>query len=153
VTNLVESRRQHEESAVVELPNPNAIFGGEVELIRLLDREGGVPRIEIADRERAVLGGRVTVFDQELAQGLGTSVNAPTLGIGKEELLISGEAVDRGRFLAVEGGTIGVVRRRETREVSNVLTQCLLTVHAEISEGFVLIKLSYEGFARRFELL
>jgi hypothetical protein len=43
VTNLVESRRQHEESAVVELPNPNAIFGGEVELIRLLDREGGVP--------------------------------------------------------------------------------------------------------------
>jgi hypothetical protein len=68
VTNLVESRRQHEESAVVELPNPNAIFGGEVELIRLLDREGGVPRIEIADRERAVLGGRVTVFDQELAE-------------------------------------------------------------------------------------
>jgi hypothetical protein len=34
------------------LPNPNAILGGEVELIRLLDGEGGVPRIEITDGEK-----------------------------------------------------------------------------------------------------
>ncbi len=112
---MVESRRQHEESAVVELPNPNAIFGGEVELVRLLDGEGDVPRIEIADRERAILGGRVTIFDQKLTQSLGAPVNAPALRIGKEELLVPVEAIYGGHFLAVKRGMIGVVRRRETR--------------------------------------
>src|SRR5262245_61200096 len=89
-----------------ELPNPNAIIGREVELIRLLNGEGGVPRIEIADRERAVLCRRVAVFDQELTQGLGALIHAPALGIGKEELLVARKAVDGGRFFAVKGGTI-----------------------------------------------
>jgi hypothetical protein len=54
--------RSGTKSAGVKLPNPNAILGGEVKLIRLLDGEGGILRIEIADRERAILGGRVTIF-------------------------------------------------------------------------------------------
>jgi hypothetical protein len=68
----------------IQLPNPNAILGGEVELISPLDVEGGVPRIEISDRGRAVLSGRMAVFDQELTQGLGTLVNAPALRIGRK---------------------------------------------------------------------
>jgi hypothetical protein len=57
----------------------------------------------------------VAVFDQELTQSLRAPVDAPALPIGKEELLVAGKAVDCVCFLAVEGGTIGVVRRGETR--------------------------------------
>ena len=78
------------------LPDADAVFGGEVELVGGLDVEGGVPAVVVADGEGAVLGGGVGIGEDLLAQGGVADDAAPVLTKGDEELLVAGEVVDSG---------------------------------------------------------
>ena len=52
----------------VKLPDADAVFGGEIELVGGLDVEGGVPAVFVADGEGAVLAGGVRVGEDLLAE-------------------------------------------------------------------------------------
>ena len=50
------------------LPNADAIFWSEIELVGEFDVEGGVPAVFVADGEGAILSGRVRVGEDLLAE-------------------------------------------------------------------------------------
>ncbi len=103
-----------------------------------------VPRIHVANRDGAILIGRVPVGDYLLTQRGFARLGAPALRKADEELLITREAVDNRRRLAIERQLPGVIRDREPGQVGNVLTQHLLTVEREIRERPVLVVLLRE---------
>ena len=77
------------------LPDADAVFGGEVELVGGLDVECGVPTVFVADGEGAVLAGGVGIGEDLLAKCGVASDASPVLTEGDEELLVWAEAVDR----------------------------------------------------------
>src|SRR6185436_13073197 len=89
-------------------PHADAIGRREIEGGAGLDAEGGVPGVEVADRGGAIARGRVAVGQQDLAGGLVARLVAPRLGEAEEELLVAGEALERGRLLAGEREPVGV---------------------------------------------
>ena len=69
-------------------------------LLSGLNVEGGVPGVEVADFDRAVGAGGVTVGEHLLAECFVAILFCPGLGEGEEELLVARESVMRGRGLA-----------------------------------------------------
>src|SRR4051812_25747475 len=63
----------------VILPDAHSIGRREVQLLPRLDREGLVPRVHVADDRRALLGRRVRVGQQPLAEVRLAIVAAPHL--------------------------------------------------------------------------
>src|SRR5690606_27981430 len=76
------------------LPDADAFLGWEVEVVVLGYVEGVVPGIEVAHGERAEIARGVPVGGDALAQCRVAELGGPSLSIGDEEALISGEAVD-----------------------------------------------------------
>ena len=127
------------------LPDVDAVFGGEVELVGGLDVEGGVPAVVVADGGGAEFAGGVGIDEDLLAESGVASDGAPVLTEGDEELLVAGEVVDFGGFGAFEGGVEAVVGCGETGHVGDVFAEGLLAVDGDIGEGFVGVVLGGEG--------
>ena len=97
-----------------------AIFRREVELVARADVEGGVPGVHVAhDAVDAVAAGRVAVALQHGAGDLFAHLVAIGGGIGDEEALIAGVAVEYRRRLAVERELIRLVGDGEAAQVGD----------------------------------
>src|SRR5262245_7077427 len=85
---------RHRRSPVpnLSLPNSNAIFRFEIQLVAGLHVERGVPRIHVAFRERAARRARRMRVGQHLrAKRIVAGDSAPRIGEREEEPLIAGE--------------------------------------------------------------
>src|SRR5208283_450637 len=80
-------------SFTVLLPDDYAVWQGEVKLVSRLNRERGVPGIEIAHRICPILRRGVRIRQNLLAERSLTRFGCPVLAKSNEELLIPGEAV------------------------------------------------------------
>src|SRR5690348_11251729 len=90
-------------------PNAHPLIGRQEQALALLDVEGRVPGVEVPHGEGAEVAGGVAVGGDALPERLVAHLGGPGLGVGDEEALVTGEAVDDRRFLAVQRGVIGVV--------------------------------------------
>jgi hypothetical protein len=134
------------------LPDVDAVLWGQVELVRGLDVEGGVPAVVVADGGGAEFVGGVGVGEDLAPEGGVAGDGAPVLSEGDEELLVAGEVVDFGGVGAFEGGVEAVVGCGETGYVSDIFSEGLLAVDGDIGEGFVGVVLGGEGGGDLFEV-
>ncbi len=134
------------------LPNPDAVWWGEVELLAGADVECRIPWVEVADGGGAVLRGGVAVGDHLLAERGFALLFSPILSEGKEELLVGGKAVLCGGGLARERGAVAVVSGGEAGNVSDVFSQRLIAVQGNVGKGFVGVVLGGEPGGGRVEV-
>ena len=126
------------------LPELDAVFGGEVELVGGFDVEGCVPAVVVADGAARISAWSVRIGEDLLAEGGVAGDGAPVLGEGDEELLVAGEVADFGGVAAVEGGVVAVEGGGEASDVGDVFAQGLAAVDGEVGEGFVGVVLGGE---------
>src|SRR5690606_11783298 len=82
------------------LPDAHTLVGRQVELVAFLDAERIVPCVEVAHSQRAEVARSVAVGGDALAKLGVAELARPSLGVGDEEPLVAGEAVDHRSLLA-----------------------------------------------------
>src|SRR6478672_11436217 len=124
----------------------DALLGRQVELVAGLHVERLVPGVNVADDAvHAILARAVLVGDDLLAFGILTLLFLPRLGVGDEEALIAGKAVDHrrravlGLILLVSG-----IGRLDARQVADILAQRQLAVDRQVGERLERIILGNE---------
>src|SRR5437868_428385 len=89
-------------------PDVDAILGSDVEPVAGPDAKGSVPCVDVADDSiDTVLPRRVRVAHHLFAHESVTELAAPGLRPAEEDTLITGDAVDHRRRLALERAMIG----------------------------------------------
>src|SRR5687768_12528681 len=129
-----------------ELPDADALLGGQVHRIAGLDVERLVPGVDVAhDAVDAELGRAVRVGEQALAQRPFADVAPPGLGESQEEALVAGQAVDHRR-LAVLGDVAAIrgVGHFEPAEVADILAERQLAVHPLARDAVILVVLLHQ---------
>src|SRR5215470_2047029 len=125
----------------VALPDADAVGRREVERLTRFHPEGVVPGVDVTHGQGAVVGRRVRVDHQTLAQRGLADFLTPGLGEAEEELLIPAQPIDDRRLLAPEREAISVVRRSEPSQVGDVLADRQLTVDRDVRKGTVSVVL------------
>src|SRR5262245_10524098 len=77
----------------------------------------------------------------------------PALRIADEKALISCKPIDDPVRLALQREAIRIVSTGKTRDIRDVLTECLMSVQWQIGKWPIFIELRSERFAGRFEML
>src|SRR5204862_8184833 len=104
-----------------------------------------VPGVDVAGwAEYAELPRTVRIADHLTLDEIVGHLAAPCLSPAQEHALITCQAIDDRRRLAMERGVIGVERQCQAAEVGDVLAHRQLAVHMHTREGLIGIELRAE---------
>src|SRR6516162_1261465 len=114
------------------LPDPDAVFWLEIELVARLHAESVVPGIDIAQRPVDPETRRRMAVDGGLLPGcIGAILGAPHLCPAEEYALIAGIAVENRGGRAMQRGSIAVECEENAAEVGDVLAHGLGALHVD----------------------
>src|SRR5581483_3944745 len=120
-----------------ELPNAHPLGGSEVQLLTGFHVERGVPRVEIAQGQRAIGSRREDVGDDLTAERRLAELGAQVLRETQKESLFGGEAADDRRWLTLQRKLVCITRGGEAAQVGDVFGRSLLPVDMQPGQRFV----------------